>query len=122
MKPTDRSKCAVYRVYDANDFLLYIGCSPSVLERVNQHIFKVWGHTISKINVEWFNSKEAASNAEKDAILNENPIWNIHYKRGSRLSCFGPYYPGYDPKNVKTWVCKATYDKGKKQDVWEIEA
>lgn len=93
----------VYRFYDENDALLYVGCSLNPFSRFISHRDKP-RHLIRHIEIEWFTSRALAESAEAVAIRREKPAWNkVQPKRALRMSPthlgkhFG-YAPGeYDP-------------------------
>jgi predicted GIY-YIG superfamily endonuclease len=68
---------ALYRLYDAQDELLYIGVSGNPPARFRAHArrrhwwFQVHSHTL-----EWIEGRGAAIEAEKRAIRAEEPRWN----------------------------------------------
>lgn len=67
----------LYRHFDKNDNLLYVGVSLSVLQRLSQHkTCSPWFHKIAKITMESFNDRTSALAAEKTAIIKEHPIYN----------------------------------------------
>ena len=67
----------LYRQFDKNDNLLYVGVSLSVIQRLSQHkTCSPWYHKIAKITVETFNSRKEVLAAEKKAILEEHPRYN----------------------------------------------
>lgn len=68
---------AVYRMFDANGKVLYIGISGVVGRRFDQHSQKVWFPQVSTITLEWFPTKAAAVLAERHAILAERPRYNV---------------------------------------------
>jgi hypothetical protein len=75
MKP-----CDLYRHFDKDDQLLYIGISYSTLVRMTQHRdISFWFDEVRKITIEKFNSRDAASKAEKIAIEHEKPKYNQFY-------------------------------------------
>lgn len=72
-------KTAVYRAYDGNMALLYVGCSGSPFRRISEHSSaSVWAHSIATVKVAWFDCREAAIKAEAIAIITENPARNSH--------------------------------------------
>lgn len=77
-------KTALYRHFDAAHSLLYIGISLSAVQRLKQHMGdKEWAGDIAAVTVEHFDTREDALDAERKAIQNEKPRWNIaHNKRG----------------------------------------
>lgn len=73
MKPT-----ALYRHYDKDDNLLYIGVSISSIGRYQSHRSQShWAKDITTMTTEWFDSERLALRAEKKAIKSEKPIYNI---------------------------------------------
>ncbi|MDM5264777.1 GIY-YIG nuclease family protein [Sulfurovum sp. XTW-4] len=68
----------LYRHFDKDDNLLYVGISISALQRLSQHKdVSGWYHEISKITIEKFSSLDDARKAEKHAIWNELPKYNM---------------------------------------------
>lgn len=71
-------KTVLYRHFDADNVLLYIGISKSLLNRISQHSHvSHWFESISLIKLEWFATREEALEAERNAILYERPLYNI---------------------------------------------
>lgn len=67
----------VYRHFDKQGNLLYVGCSLSAVHRLSQHSqVSPWFTEIAKIDVEKFNSRDAALAAERQAIQTEKPKYN----------------------------------------------
>lgn len=72
---------AVYRIFDAEGGLLYIGTSPNPMNRMHDHASrKVWATRIASVRVEWFTNKADAMAAEITAIAAEGPEWNVHHR------------------------------------------
>lgn len=72
-----RSFC-VYRCFDADGALLYIGHSARILGRLEEHaIDKTWFSRIAQVTVEHFPSRAEASAAEAVAIEAEAPSMNV---------------------------------------------
>lgn len=73
---------AVYRCFADDGTLLYVGCSPFPLSRAYEHCqLKPWAYRMSRIDVRWFPSKDEARAAERRAIFNEGPEWNVHHAK-----------------------------------------
>jgi len=84
-------KCAVYRCYDAEGALLYIGASNKPKDRLKAHKAKTdWGKSIASHDEEWFSSREKAIEKEASAIKAERPPFNKHWvhNRGSEAADF----------------------------------
>ena len=72
---------ALYRFYDGEDQLIYVGISNSVLRRLAQHSeTKVWFGTCSRVTLEHFPDRAAALAAERKAVADENPRENIRLR------------------------------------------
>jgi len=72
----NRRTC-VYRAYDADERLLYVGISMSLDGRLTKHRSSAWWPEVVEITVQWFDGREAAKAAEREAILNERPMHNV---------------------------------------------
>lgn len=72
----------VYRLFDADDCLLYIGCSSNVRDRLRCHSAKEWGSEIASVTVQGPWSRDGARFVESIAIWNEAPRHNIAEQRG----------------------------------------
>ena len=67
----------LYRHFDAANNLLYVGISLSAINRLSQHSeCSQWFSAIKRVEIERFESREAAMKAERIAIHNENPAHN----------------------------------------------
>jgi hypothetical protein len=72
----DRRTC-VYRFYDSAGVLLYVGLSMSLEGRLAKHRRKPWWPEVARTELEWFDGREAAKDAERFAIHHEHPVHNI---------------------------------------------
>jgi predicted GIY-YIG superfamily endonuclease len=68
---------AVYRMYNPNRQLLYVGVTGNVASRLTRHADKRWYPLVSTIKLEWFPSRDLAEAAEAKAIRDERPQINI---------------------------------------------
>jgi len=73
----------LYRHYDKDDNLLYVGISLSAYARLSQHILiSEWAGISVKMTIEHFSNRQDALDAERIAIAIEKPIFNvIHNKK-----------------------------------------
>lgn len=72
-------RTALYRHWDASGKLLYVGISLSPLSRISKHRDRShWFNSIACISIQWFDSREQASRAERRAIRRERPRHNLH--------------------------------------------
>lgn len=72
----NRPTC-VYRFYDAADQLLYVGLSVNFKNRRNAHRRREWWPTVAREEVVWFDGREDAKAAEREALATESPLHNI---------------------------------------------
>ena len=74
---TSYGRTALYRLYDADDQLLYIGIAADPKERWASHASdKPWWSNVTRRDVEWISTREAAEVAEQEAIATEKPKHN----------------------------------------------
>lgn len=73
---------ALYRHFDANDELLYVGVSVNPFERTGEHKLKSrWFKKITTIKIEWYENRDDAEDAEFLAIRDEKPKYNRTHNR-----------------------------------------
>ena len=73
----DEARTALYRHFDSDGRLLYVGISLNPASRQSNHSQNAeWYSDISEIKLEWFETRYAAATAEIAAIENENPKHN----------------------------------------------
>lgn len=90
---SDRRPHYLYRCFDADGFLIYIGCTADVRKRLNNH------RASSRKSSRWlkacmarhvvsgpFAGLEAARAAEHDAIRAEDPLFNTQERGGAAMS------------------------------------
>jgi len=71
------SDCALYRLYDKNESLLYVGISINPVARFMQHKSSDKNIVdVSRMDVAWFLSEAESREAERVAIMAEAPLWN----------------------------------------------
>ena len=76
-----KEKTSLYRHYDDKNNLLYVGISLNALNRLYQHGgHSDWFDDIKIVKIEHFESRREAVNAERKAIKNEKPLYNIQHK------------------------------------------
>lgn len=67
----------VYRFYDLLGGLLYVGLTMTPKYRFEKHRRKPWWPLVAAVDIEWFDGREAAKAAEREAIAHEDPEHNI---------------------------------------------
>jgi predicted GIY-YIG superfamily endonuclease len=76
---TDRT--ALYRLYDADGHLLYVGVTGDPATRWHGHAHdKGWWPQVALRQVEWKATREEALAAEKEAIYTERPKYNVNHR------------------------------------------
>lgn len=69
----------LYRHYNENGMLLYVGISLNYLNRTQEHKNNSdWFQEIKNITLEEHPTRQEAIQAEKDAIRNEEPLYNAY--------------------------------------------
>ena len=85
-------RTSLYRLYDAEGDLLYVGITDSPRYRFIQHAGdKAWWHLVSRKEIEWRDNRSEALHAENEAIAHERPRYNGYHHLG----------PGWAPKARK---------------------
>jgi excinuclease UvrABC nuclease subunit len=75
-------KTQLYRHFDAEKKLLYVGISLSTFARLSQHKdHSPWFEQVTTVEIEHFETREEAMAAERKAIKTENPQFNIAMKK-----------------------------------------
>lgn len=88
--PTD-----LYRYFDAEGQLLYVGISFSAIARASQHRKeKGWWTEFTNMTVERFDTRSQAEAAEIEAIKSESPVHNVIHNRSV-----------VRPSTAAPWVC-----------------
>ena len=78
------SQTALYRHYDTDGNLLYVGAARSIRKRTETHMRESkWAALSVRAEVTFFPTREEAFAAEWDAIQNESPAHNIVRTRRS---------------------------------------
>ena len=77
----------LYRHFDEDGVLLYIGISLSSMHRLSQHQnASAWYGDIANMTIEKFDSREEVLIAEKNAIIEEKPKHNIKHNMQKPIS------------------------------------
>lgn len=78
--------CAVYRFYSLEGDLLYVGMSGNPLSRMGRHAGDDRFHSVSDVQIEWFESDKVARAAERLAVVREKPKWNKNLKPKRKIT------------------------------------
>lgn len=71
------ARTALYRFYDSDDVLLYVGITNMTQVRWAAHTAKPWWKQVTRKEVKWFDNRAAAAQAEVLAIRLEEPRYNV---------------------------------------------
>lgn len=72
----------LYRMFDVDGRLLYVGISSNAQHRFRQHFSRQpWAKEVCNIKVEFFPCRESVEIAEREAIRREKPKYNVIYAR-----------------------------------------
>jgi predicted GIY-YIG superfamily endonuclease len=72
------ARCAVYRLYAADEALLYVGAAEDLERRWKHHFYtQPWWQEVQRKAVEWHPDRETALAIERAAIKAERPRFNI---------------------------------------------
>lgn len=70
-------RCALYRHFDRNDVLLYVGIADDPINRGRQHArAAAWAPFAARMTAEWLPCRAAAEVAERELIRHERPVYN----------------------------------------------
>jgi predicted GIY-YIG superfamily endonuclease len=84
--PLTKRPTVLYRFFDAEDRLLYVGITCHLPRRLSEHQRKRWTDDAARVELERFTTREEALAAERAAIQTEHPSVNrkLVVKRGPR--------------------------------------
>jgi predicted GIY-YIG superfamily endonuclease len=83
-------RTCLYKAFDKENRLLYVGISLNWKNRLQQHAKdSLWFVDVADIKIEWFDTRDQALSAEADAIKREKPEYNVAHNLSdhSLLSC-----------------------------------
>jgi len=73
-------RTALYRLYDADDRLLYVGITNNLKARWRAHAKdKHWWPEVARKSIEWFETRKSAERVEKIEVEQENPVYNRNF-------------------------------------------
>lgn len=76
----------LYRHFDQDGVLLYVGISLNAIQRLSQHRdHSSWFGSIARVEIKTFETREAAMEAERVTIANENPKYNVRRPPPTKL-------------------------------------
>lgn len=110
-------KTSLYRHWNADGDLLYVGISLSALYRLSQHRQNAdWYDDISEVTIQHFNSREEALRAERLAIQSECPAHNIKHNQPANDNI-----PSARPDAIALYIVRTTGTKEFQGILWASE-
>jgi excinuclease UvrABC nuclease subunit len=89
----DHGRTAVYRLYDTNGTLLYVGSSNNPPYRYSEHsrspLKTSWWPQVARKHETWYDQRTEAQQAEAEAIKTENPLHNTRLTINARNRAIG---------------------------------
>jgi hypothetical protein len=70
-------RTALYRLYDADSALLYVGIAFDPEARMPGHKRKPWWPLVASKTIEWHDTRLLALTAEARVVGTENPLYNV---------------------------------------------
>lgn len=103
---SDRRAHCLYRFYGKDSDLLYIGITATPNERWKQHSKdKPWWEEVENIAVDKYRSRQSVLEAERNAIIEEKPKYNIvHNQKTSTATIRTPQTKRSHPFQVGDWI------------------
>jgi GIY-YIG catalytic domain len=106
---------ALYRLYDAQGVLLYVGITCNLKRRMGQHSVRPWWPLVTRKTMTWYGTERDARAAEAVAIGDENPLYNMarpltedvtprHGKRSGWNRNRFPLLAWHPPAELSAWV------------------
>lgn len=82
-EPSDDERTALYRLYDTDGNLLYIGITNHPERRWRNHSYiQGWWHLVSRREVNWYDRRTVAEDAERHAVRAEGPRFDATHRTG----------------------------------------
>ncbi|MGW2371707.1 GIY-YIG nuclease family protein [Kitasatospora sp. NPDC001683] len=76
-------RTAVYRLYDTDGSLLYVGITHNLEQRWADHRhWKRWWHLVHRSDIQWFPNRASALAAERAAVEAESPRFDKTHRLG----------------------------------------
>jgi hypothetical protein len=101
--PLHGRRTAVYRLFDADDRLLYVGCTCDPWVRLDQHRGKAWWREVTDFTTTWFPDRRLALLYEAEAIAAEGPLHNINRPDPACISTPAPWVPPRRPASAMSF-------------------
>lgn len=73
----DQGNNWVYRLYDVDGDLLYVGCTEDVERRLREHHSKPWFPLVDHVEADIYDGRASAAHAELRLIHEHQPPYNV---------------------------------------------
>lgn len=96
----------LYRFYDSDDVLLYVGITVGLYVRWNNHnALKPWWREVARATVEHFPDRASVARAEREAIKTEAPKYNVIHNNSRGTPIRGDVEDSnlYSPRQAVTY-------------------
>lgn len=91
-------RTAVYRFYDKDDVLLYVGVTGDFEVRKSKHALTAkWWPEVARHELEWHSSRLDAFIAEATLIRDERPVHNLHSPSPENIAALAGHAKGGRP-------------------------
>lgn len=109
---------ALYRFWDADRHLLYVGITVNPGARWKNHTKdKAWWLDVAHVTIEQHPTRQAVLDAERTAILTERPRHNVVHNQGTdQAAPGGPTPPSVDPELVARIKAQQASREASRQD------
>ncbi|MGX6604859.1 hypothetical protein ACWKSP_22425 [Micromonosporaceae bacterium Da 78-11] len=77
--PGPQGRTGVYKIFGPYNISLYVGLSYRPKVRCDQYKSSYWWHLVSRIDVDWYETRRDAEFAEVDAIQGLRPVLNRRF-------------------------------------------
>lgn len=108
-------RTALYRLFDDQERLLYIGIAVHPDRRWRQHArdnAETWWPDVQRKEVEWFETRERAAEAEAEAIRREGPPYNWHHTAAYNDPARGWRTPAPVPSSRASEERRRVFERG----------
>lgn len=113
-------RTALYRLYDSEDRLLYLGIAAVPEQRWKLHSDRQpWWHLVARKSVEWHPDRPTAKAAETRLTVEEQPLYN-RYKVKQRETV--RYDDAADLRRVTDWLSKRVEEIEPGFGIWTGDA
>lgn len=96
--PLADNRTYVYRIFDTDGQLIYVGATANPESRILAHKHTSWWYPqLGRIKIKVYPTRTAATDAEKAAIRTEFPRWNVNLRHWKKTA-------GWTVENYQDYV------------------